>query len=151
MTEKQSSKAPLKLHDYCLLPSLQICTIHEWISNIESKWTFLIRNKKFSSRSKYLRKKVSTNNTQIVQRVRRIPIKPQFEIQDLQDINQNLFTAVPMMPEALRELFSPQADEFAESPNTKNIADTSSFYTPNLEKQSCSTHTTQSSPTSGQI
>ena len=46
---------------------------------------------------------MNTNNTQIVHRVRLKPIKPQYKIQDLQNIDEKLFKADPMIAEALRE------------------------------------------------
>ena len=86
-----------------MLLSPKFSTEHEKICNLECKWTGLIRIEKVFTRSNYLIKKVNTNNTQIVHRVRLKPIKPQYKNQDLRYIDEKLFTADPMIPEALRE------------------------------------------------
>ena len=78
-------------------------TEHEKISNLECKWTGLFRIEKLFTRSNYLIRKVNTNNTQIVHKVRLRPIKPQYKIQDLRYIDEKLFLADTMIPEALRE------------------------------------------------
>ena len=101
--ERKAKAAPLKLNDYCLLLSSKLSTEHEKISNLECKWTGFFSIEKVLTRSSYLIRKVNTNNTQIVHRVRLKPNKPQFKIQDLRDIDEKLFTADPMIPEALCE------------------------------------------------
>ena len=101
--DRKAKAAPLKLHDYCMLLSPKLSKEHEKISNLECKWTALFRIEKVLTRSNYLIRRVNTNNTQIVHRVRLKPIKPQYKFQDLQNIDEKLFKADPMIAEALRE------------------------------------------------
>ena len=86
-----------------MLLSPKLSTEHEKISNLECKWTGLFGIEKVLTRSNYLIRKVKTKNTQIVHRVRLKPINQQYKIQDLRYIDEKLFTADPMIPEALRE------------------------------------------------
>ena len=101
--DRKAKAAPLKLHYYCMLLSPKFSTEHEKMSNLECKWTALFRIEKVLTRSNYLIRRVNTNNTKIVHRVRLKPIKPQYKIQDLQNIDEKLFKADPMIAEALRE------------------------------------------------
>ena len=101
--DRKAKTAPLKLYDYGMLLNPKLSTEYEKISNLECKWTGLFRNEKVLTRSNYLIRKLNTNNTQIVDRVRLKPIKPQYKIQDLRYIDEKLFTADPMIPEKLRE------------------------------------------------
>ena len=83
--------------------SPKLSTVHKKISNWECELTGLLENEKVLTWLNYLIREVNTNKTEIVHGVGLKPIKAQYKIHDLQDINKKLFTGDPMIPEALRE------------------------------------------------
>ena len=64
--ERKAKAAPLTLRDYCMLLNRKLSTEHDNISNLECKWTGLLRIERVLTRSNYLIRKLNRNNTQIV-------------------------------------------------------------------------------------
>ena len=101
--DRKAAAVPLKLNDYCVMLSPKLSNEHEKISNLQCKWNGLYRIEKVLSRSNYVVRKVNTNHTQIVHRVRLKPIIPQYEVEDLTNIDSKQFIPDPLVAEALRE------------------------------------------------
>ena len=69
----------------------------------QSRWIPLYRVEKRLTNANYIVQKINTNCTQCVHRMRLRPIKPQYEIQDLESIDPRNFEADPSIPEEERE------------------------------------------------
>ena len=119
--DRKAKAVPLKVAEYCLLLSPKLSNEHEKISNMQCKWMALYKVEKILTRSNYLIRKVGTNHTQIVHRVRLKPIKPQYTVQDIKVKEEN-FVADLLVPEILREpeLFDNCIDEALYSPWNDN-------------------------------
>ena len=116
--DRKAAAVPLKLNDYCVILSPKLSNEHEKISNLQCKWNGLYRIEKIFSRSNYVVRKVNTNHTQIVHRVRLKPILPQYEVKDLTNIDSKQFIPDPLVPEALRqpELFDNSLEDMLYNP-----------------------------------
>ena len=129
--DKKATAAPLKLHEYCVLLHPKLSNEYEKISNLQCKWSGLYRIKKVLTRSNYLIRKINTLHTQIIHRVRLKPIKPQFRISDLRNIDEKKFVEDPFVPEQIREpqLFDSSLDETLFTPwDTREVRVESSIY-----------------------
>ena len=69
----------------------------------QSRWIPMYRVEKRLTNANYIVRKINTNYTQCVHRMRLRPIKPQYEIQDLESIDPRNFEADPSIPEEERE------------------------------------------------
>ena len=116
--DKKSKAFPLKVHEYCMLLNPQISNTHEKLGKLECKWTGIYRIEKILTRSNYLIRKVNTNFTQIVHRVRLKPFKPQYKVEDIQLIDDKNFCEDPLIPEVLKEpqLFDCQVEHIVYRP-----------------------------------
>ena len=94
--DRKASALPLKKHQYCLLLNPKLTTVNDPMGKSLTKWLPLYRVETVLTNSNYIVRKVGTNNTQCVHRIRLRPIKPQYEIEDLPVINANNFTPDPI-------------------------------------------------------
>ena len=119
--DRKAEAVPLKIAEYCLLFNPKLFDECEKMSNMQCKWMALYKVEKVLTRSNYLIRKIGTNHTQIVHRVRLKSIKPQYTVQDIEVKNEN-FVADPLVPEILREpeLFDNCMDEAIYSPWNDN-------------------------------
>ena len=85
---------------------------------MECKWTGFYRIEKVLTRSNYLIRRVNTNFTQIVHRVRLKPIKPQYKVEDTEVIDDKIFCEDPLIPDILKEpqLFDSQIEQIVYRP-----------------------------------
>ena len=95
-----------------------------------AKWLPLYRNEQVSTNSNYIIRKVGTNYTQCLHRIRLRPITIQYSVEDLPQINPNNFTPDPItrhcsepalfdqtLPDLLTEKTFPPTDEIQDSPS----------------------------------
>ena len=101
-----------------MLLNPQISNQHEKVGKLEFKWTGIYRIEKVFTRSNYLIRKVNTNFTQIVHRVRLKPFKPQYKVEDIKLIDDKSFCEDPLIPEVLKEsqLFDCQVEHIVYRP-----------------------------------
>ena len=116
--DRKAKAVPLKVAEYCLLLSPKLSNEHEKFSNMQCKWMALYKVEKVLTRSNYLIRKIETNRTQVVHRVR---LKLQYIVQDV-EVKEENFVADPLDPEILREpeLFDNCIDEVLYSPWNDN-------------------------------
>ena len=60
------------------------------------KWLPLYRVEQVLTNSKYIVRKVGTNHTECVHRIRLGPIEPNFDVKDLEEVDPQQFTPDPM-------------------------------------------------------
>ena len=110
--DKKANAAPLKLHEFCLLLHPQISREREKVGKLQCKWVGVYRVEKVLTSSNYLVRKVNTNFTQIVHRVRLKPFKPQTTLKDIENIDELHFEEDPLIAEAIKEpqLFDSQIE-----------------------------------------
>ena len=69
----------------------------------QTRWIPLFRVEKVLTNANYIVRKVNTNFTQCVHRVRLRPIEPQYEFEDFKKVDPSEFDADPTIPEEERE------------------------------------------------
>ena len=89
--DRKAKAVPLKVAEYCLLLCPKLSNEHENISNMQCKWMALYKVEKLLTRSHYLIRKIETNHTQVVHRVR---LKLQYTVQDV-EVKEENFVADP--------------------------------------------------------
>ena len=96
--DRKASALPFKKHQYCLLLSPQLTTVIDPIGKSLSKWLPLYRVETVLTNSNYIYiiRKVGTNNTQCVHRIRLRPIQLQYEVTDLPVIHSTNFIPNPI-------------------------------------------------------
>ena len=94
--EKANSK-PLTLHEYCLLLNPRLTTQSEFASKSKQIWIPLYRVEKVLTNSNYIVRKVGTHYTQCVHRIRIKPITPNYEIDDVKDLDPQNFITDPSL------------------------------------------------------
>ena len=88
---------PLKQHSFCLLLNPKLTTQSEFTSKFLPIWLPLYRVEKVLTNCNYIIRKINTNYTKCVHRIRLRPIVPQYSIEDLSDINWENFRRDPML------------------------------------------------------
>ena len=82
--DKKAAAKPLAQHDYCLLLNPSLTTQSDFAAKSTTIWLSLYRVEKVLTKSNYLIRKVGTPYTQCVHRIRLRPIKPNYEVEDIQ-------------------------------------------------------------------
>ena len=88
---------PLALFSYCLLLNPKLMTQSDFASKSLPIWLPLYRIEKILTNSNYIIRKVGTNYTQCVHRIRLRPVTPQGRIDDLTVINFENFQRDPSL------------------------------------------------------
>ena len=88
---------PLALFSYCLLLNPKLMTQSDFLSKSLPIWLPLYRIEKILTNSNYINRKVGTNYTQCVHRIRLRPVTPQGRIDDLTVINFENFQRDPSL------------------------------------------------------
>ena len=88
---------PITANTYCLLLNPRLTEQSALDSKLIQKWLALYRIEKVLTDSIYLIRKVGTNYTQIVHRIRLRPIKPQFQVKHIDEINSDNFQTDPTL------------------------------------------------------
>ena len=99
--DRKAKAEPLYYKDYCLLLDPRLYERPQKLISLPtaSKYHPLYRVEQVLTHSNYIVRKVGTNYTQCVHRVRLKPIKPQYEFTDLPEIDPNNFTTDPNLSE----------------------------------------------------
>ena len=101
--DKKSSAQPLMIHSYCLLLNPLFDNQQQHMNKMKCKWIPTFRVEQRFNNENYLVRRVNTNYTQLVHRIRLRPFTPQFEIVDLPQISASNFCVDPEVPEHLME------------------------------------------------
>ena len=80
--EWKCAASPLELYSFCLLLDPKVTNPKTSSEKQKSKWLSLFRVEKILTHSNYLVRKVGTQYTHLVNRIRLRPIKPQFVVHD---------------------------------------------------------------------
>ena len=83
---------PLALHSFCLLLDPKTSSEVAMFDKLQTKWLQLYRVEKILINNNYIVRKVGTNSTQCVHRIRLRPIEPKFAVNDLSLIDPAAFT-----------------------------------------------------------
>ena len=89
--DRKASASPLQKHRYCLLLTPKLSNGNDHRGKSLAKWLPLYRVEQVLTNSNYIIRKVGTNYTQCVHRIRLRPITPQNQVDDLPQINSNNF------------------------------------------------------------
>ena len=111
---------PLALFSYCLLLNPKLMTQSDFASKSLPIWLPLYRMEKILTNSIYIIRKVGTNYTQCVHRIRLTPVTPQGRIDDLTVINFENFQRDPSLGHYRGEptLFDESIPSLLEPPTT---------------------------------
>ena len=101
--DRKANASPLSLHSYCLILDPKCITQSDALSKGKLKWLSLYRVEKVLTNSNYIIRKVGTNYTACLHRMRLRPIAPQYPIDDLPDIDEQNFVTDPNINENTSE------------------------------------------------
>ena len=101
--DQKCAPTPLELHSYCLLIDPNVTNTNTSFEKQRSKWLPLYRVEKVLTHSNYIVRKVATNYTSLVDRIRLRPIKPRYAVNDLEEIDESKFEADPNNEEHEKE------------------------------------------------
>ena len=93
--DRKANAAPLTKHRYCLLLNPKLSNVNDHMGKSLAKWLPLYRMEQVLTNSNYIVRKVGTNYTQCVHRIRLRPVNPQYQIEDLAQIHQSNFVPDP--------------------------------------------------------
>ena len=100
--DRKCAATPLELHSYCLILDTKVTNPNTSFEKQRSKWLPLYRVEKVLTHSNYIVRKVATNHTSLVHgRLR--PIKRQYGVNDLEEIDESKFEADPNTEEYEKE------------------------------------------------
>ena len=88
---------PLKQFSFCLLLNPKLMTQSDFSNTFLSFWLPLYRVEQVLTISNYISRKVGTNYTQFVHRIRLRPVVPQYQIADIPQIDPDKFQRDPML------------------------------------------------------
>ena len=88
---------PLKQFSFCLLLKPKLMTQSDFSSKFLPIWLPLYRVEQVLTNSNYIIRKVGTNYTQCVHRIRLRPVVPQYQVDDLPQIDPDKFQRDPML------------------------------------------------------
>ena len=94
--DRKASASPLKKLQYCLLLNPKLTNVNDHMGKSLTKWLPLYRVESVLTNSNYIIRKVGTNHTQCVHRIRIRPITPQYQVEDIPNVNSNNFTPDPI-------------------------------------------------------
>ena len=89
--DRKCAATPLQLYSYCLLLDPKITNPNQSFEKQQTKWLPLYRVEQIISNNNYIVRKVGTNSTQCVHRIRLRPIKPKYQVNDIETIDPNNF------------------------------------------------------------
>ena len=153
----QFAKAnPLKLHSHVLLLNPALDTQKQIMDKMEPKWLALYRVEQIFSDQNYLVRRVKTNHTQNVHRIRLKPIIPREEVLDIEEVDRNKFIQDPEWAEQYLEpnlfdrfreriLRENQDIDPADPDWQQDLQDALPTVKPNKQRFYCSTHPSLSS------
>ena len=95
--DRKARANPLTEHTYCLLLNPRLTEQSAFSPKTIQKWLALYRVERVLTAANYLIRKTGTNYTQIVHRIRLRPIKPQYQVTDIEDINPENFQTDPTL------------------------------------------------------
>ena len=95
--DQKARANPLKKQTYCLLLYPKLTEQSAFSPKLIQKWLALYRIEKVLTDSNYMIRKVGTNYTQIVHRIRMRPIIPQYQVDDIGDIDPENFQTDPLL------------------------------------------------------
>ena len=95
--DRKARANPLTEHTFCLLLNPRLTEQSASSPKIIQKWLALYRVERVLTAANYLIRKTGTNYTQIVHRIRLRPIKPQYQVTDIEDINPENFQTDPTL------------------------------------------------------
>ena len=95
--DQKARANPLKVQTYCLLLNPKLTEQSAFSPKLIQKWLALYRIEKGLTDSNYLIRKMGTNFTQIVHRIRLRPITPQYPVDDIPDIDPQKFETDPQL------------------------------------------------------
>ena len=116
--DEKAKAQPLKRKSYCLLLNPKMVTQSDALHKSSAKWIPLYQVEKVLTYSNYIVRKVGTHFTQCVHRIRLRPIEPQYEVEDVDEVRENLFTEDPSIPEGKSEPHAFDGDPF--DPKTRH-------------------------------
>ena len=94
--DRKASAAPLKKHKFCLLLNPKLTNVNDQMGKSLTKWLPLYRIEQVLTNSNYIIRKVGTNYTQCIHRIRLRPITPQYKVEDLPQICPANFVPDPI-------------------------------------------------------
>ena len=117
--DRKAAAHPLKLNSYCLLLNPILTTQSEFASKSAQIWLPLYRVEKVLTSSNYLIRKVGSNYTQIVHRLRLKPFIPQQTPDDIENVNERAFIPDPSLSKFRGEptLFDAELPHVDDQPN----------------------------------
>ena len=89
--DRKANATPLALHSYCLILDPKSVTQSDPLSKGKLKWIPLYRIEKVLTNSNYIVRKVGTQETLCLHRMRLRPCQPQFAVEDLANIDEQHF------------------------------------------------------------
>ena len=101
--DRKCAASPLQLYSFCLLLDPKISNPNTSFKKQKSKWLPLYRVEKILTHSIYLVRKVGTHYTHLVHRIRLRPIKPQFIVNDLEEVDPSKFETLPNIEQHEKE------------------------------------------------
>ena len=101
--DKKAEEKPLRLLSYCLLLNPKLTSQKTQISKATQVWIPLYRVEKVLTDSNYIIRKIGTNFTQCVHRIRLRPVKQPPDTEDLEIIDPKQFTPDPSRRDDKRE------------------------------------------------
>ena len=94
--DQKARANPLKEQTYCLLLNPKLTEQSAFSPKLIQKWLAMYRIEKVLTDFNYMIGKVGTNYTQIVHRIRTRPIIPQYQVDDIGDIDPENFQTDPL-------------------------------------------------------
>ena len=88
--DRKANAAPLSKHRYCLLLNPKLANVNDHMGKSLTKWIPFYRVEQRLTNPNYIVRKVGTNYTQCVHRIRLRPITPQYQTEDLAHIPKTL-------------------------------------------------------------
>ena len=136
--DNKAEAKPLSLFSYCLLLNPRLITQSDFASKSLPIWLPLYRVEKILTNSNYIIRKVGTNYTQCVHRIRLRPVEPQGRVDDLRVIDFQNFQrdpslgqfrgephmfdeSIPLLLDSPQPVFSTQAEPEVPAPVTVSL------------------------------
>ena len=94
--DRKASVAPLEKLQYCLLLNPKLTNVNDHMEKSLTKWLPLYRVESVLTNSNHIIRKVGTNHTECVHRLGLRPNTPQYQVEDIPDVNSNNFIPGPI-------------------------------------------------------
>ena len=121
--DRKCAATPLEVHSYCLLLDPKIAKPNQSFEKQKTKWLPLYRVEVRITNNNYIVRKTNTKFTQCVHRIRLRPIKPKYDVQDLESIDPAEFVQDPTIDETQQEpmLFDEILEKMLDNDQNENI------------------------------